>query len=294
MSKTGNHVNIYEGVFTEPNKLDIKQLLAIVNKEISTGKQATINNGTFYIKEFQENQYSYIFLFGKDNPDASNLKREKSRLAFQKLDIDTKKEVLSDCIHVGISKSPTSTRKGKQVHTIMMEKSSLFKYTSLKNYFDYIIGENLKDGNSFLLEINRKVVKDYLEEIEGSKRILEIVETSKDIPPPLPDEDQDSMYEDIEVKHEIIYKPNKRGGSIPIGAFKSRFNNYKKRIDKNDSLHVKIRNSDNNEIEIDFDKIESSYGVKYDIPINRKDESIQEDISSDIDNLMKLVKNGEL
>lgn len=273
--KLENYVSEFELIFETPTEYQLSTLIKAIEEQISSKSYKETANGTFYVKDILDLKSSYIILFGKDNPDASNHKRKKKDLTFNKIDIDEQTEILTDYIHIGISKK-YSKRDTKFVHKVFMEKSSLFRVYSLKNYIDAI------SENSMLTSLQKRAITEFYEAISSSKRIINITEVKRDIDNPLPIDKDDNaeVINDVIVTKELRYTPSKRGGTIGIDAFNKVLSIFAK--GKNSDLYVKIQDESGSTININFDKFDAQYAVKYSIPINKREDGIQKDISDAI------------
>ena len=277
--KLENYVSEFELIFETPREYQLSTLIEAIEKQISSKSYKETISGTFYVKSILSLKSSYIILFGKDNPDASNHKRKKKDLTFNKIDIDEQTEVLTDYIHIGISKKH-SKRDEKFVHKVLMEKSSLFRVHSLKNYIDAI------SENSMLTSLQKRAITEFYQAISSSKRIINITEVKRDIDTPLPiDENDDSeAINDVIVTRELSYTPSKRGGTIAVDTFDKIFSSFNK--GKKSNLYVRIQDDSGSTININFDKFDAQYAVKYAIPINKREDGIQRDISDVINFLI--------
>ena len=277
--KIENHASEFELIFETPLEYKLDTLINAINIQITSKQFKETTHGTFYIKNIKELNKSYILLFGKDNPEASNYKRKKQVLTFDKVDVDEETEVLTDYIHIGIAKKH-SKRDGKYVHKVFMEKSSLFRVYSLKHYIDAI------SENPMLTVLQKKAITEFYNQVKLSKKIMSITEVQKDIDSPIPiDEgDDEQIINDVIITKELTYKPSKRAGTIAVDTFDKIFSNKGKKS----SLYVKIQDESNSVISINFDNLDAKYAVKYGIPLNTREDDIQEDIAKTINYLMTL------
>lgn len=277
--KLENYVSEFELIFETPSDYSLKELISAINQQISSKLFKETSRGVYYAKSLKELNKSYIVLFGKDNPDASNHKRKKKDLTFDKVNVDEETEVLTDYIHIGIAKKH-SKRKGKYVHKVFMEKNPLFRVNSFKYYIDAI------SENPVLTVLQKRAITEFYNQVKSSKKIMSITEVQKDIDNPLPiaPEDDAIAINDVIVTKELIYKPSKRAGTIAMDAFDKIFSTK----DKKSSLYVKIQDESGSIININFDNFDAKYAVKYDVPSNTKQNDIQEDIASAINGLMAL------
>lgn len=277
--KIENHASEFELIFETPIEYKLDTLINAINIQIISKQFKETTNGTFYIKNIKKLNKSYILLFGKDNPDASNHKRKKKDLIFDKVDVDKETEVLTDYIHIGIAKKH-SRRDGKYVHKVFMEKSSLFRVHSLKYYIDAI------SENPMFTVLQKRAITEFYNQVKLSKKIMIITEVQKDIDCAIPIEegDDEQIINDVIVTKELTYKPSKRGGTIAVDTFDRIFSNKKKKS----NLYVKIQDESNSIININFDNLDAKYAVKYGIPLNTREDDIQDDIANAINHLMTL------
>lgn len=291
MFKQTNHANVYELIFEDPTKFNLSNFLSKVNDFIKDGLDAETYAGTYYIKSHQTLDHTEVFLFGKDNPDASNHKRLIKKLEFEKVDIDEEHEVLTDFIHLSIAKKHHH-RNGKQVHTMLMEKNSLIRSASFKRFIDYVTED------SFITSIQKRVINQFYTAIKDASRIMSITQIKSDVELPLPKQKEmqgEMVSDDIEVSEQIIYKPTskKRGISLPFGLFDSIYSSFNFK-DPTTKLYVEIADKSKNRINIDFSDTAASYAVKYDVPNNKKEDDIQEDIAKQMNKLIDLYDRGML
>jgi hypothetical protein len=289
--KQTNHANVYELLFEEPTKFNFTTLLTKIDDLIKAGKDAETYGGTYYIKSHQSLKDTEVFLFGKDNPDASNHKRVMKKLEFEKVDIDVGKEVLTDFIHLSIAKK-YHHRNGKSVHTLLMEKSPLIRSASFKYFIDYVT------SNAFATSLQKRVINEFYTSVKEAKKIIKITQTKTDVDLPLPkkkNSDNPILADDIEVSEELIYqtKKRKRGLSLPFSLFESLYSTFDIK-DPTTKLHVTIADKNNDKINIDFSDSAAPYAVKYDIPVNRKEDDIQEDIANQMNRLIDLYDRGQI
>ncbi len=284
--KIENHTKVYELFFENEKELSLSTLIKKINNALKTDYQAKTSFGSFYIKEMQIGTYSYILLFGKDNEDASNYKRNKEKLTFTKININQDKEVLTDFIHINISKK-YDVKNGKiNGCTIFLEKSSLILLKAFEEYINHLV------ENAMLTTIRRRVTHDYYEKIKNAKRIVKITQTKKDSGIPAPLGGIKINNDDITVDHTITIKPEKKGGTIPFVTFDKIYKKFNKN-DKNSKMAVDIKDESGVSIPIDFDKHDTQYSIKYSIPINLKKDTIQKDIKEQTDWQMHLDQEGK-
>ena len=102
--------------------------------------------------------------------------------------------------------------------------------------------------------------------------MLNITEVKRDIDTPLPiDENDDSeAINDVIVTRELSYTPSKRGGTIAVDTFDKIFSSFNK--GKKSNLYVRIQDDSGSTI--------------YAIPINKREDGIQRDISDVINFLI--------
>ena len=279
MKKIENHVSEFELIFETPAEYKLDTLINAIKLQITSNQFKETAHGTFYIKNIKELNKSYILLFGKDNPDASNHKRKKRDLVFDKVNVDEETEVLTDYIHVGIAKKH-SKRAGKYVHKVFMEKSSLFRVNSLKHYIDAI------SENPMLTVLQKRAITELYEQVRSSKKIMSITQVQKDIDNPLPIDPSDDAVaiNDVIVTKELTYKPTRRLGTVAVDVFDKICSTKGTKS----SLYVKIKDESGSIININFDNLDAKYAVKYNVPINTKQDDIQDDIANVINHLMTL------
>ncbi|MFA7091992.1 MAG: hypothetical protein WC149_09105, partial [Arcobacteraceae bacterium] len=189
--KNENYVKVYELFFENEKELNRDTLIKKFQDAIKNGYQASTGKGLFYIKEIKKGTFSDVILFGKDNEDASNYKREKERLSFKRIDINVKKEVLTDFIHISISNIYDAKRSDKiRGCTILVEKSSLIQIKAFEEFLGHFVGDY------FLTSIRRRVAVDYYSQIKNATRIMKISQVKKDTELPLTGKKKKS-YDDI-------------------------------------------------------------------------------------------------
>ncbi|MFW3412054.1 hypothetical protein ACN9J3_04895 [Aliarcobacter butzleri] len=277
--KLENYVSEFELIFETPNEYKLSTLIDAINLQITSNKFKETEHGTFYVKNIKELTKSYILLFGKDNPDASNHKRNKKNLTIDKVNVDEKTEVLTDYIHVGISKK-NSRRDGKFVHKVFMEKSSLFRVHSLKYYINAI------SENPMLTSLQKRAITEFYNQVRLSKKIMSITQVQRDIDNPLPIDagDNEVAINDVIITKELTYKPTRKAGTVAVDVF----DKICSKKETKSSLYVKIQDESGSVININFDNLDAKYAVKYNIPINTKQDNIQDDIAKVINHLMTL------
>lgn len=285
MYKKENYVKVYEMYFEESHNLDRKKFFILIQDALKHQTQISTEKGLFYIKEIQSKKYTDIILFGKDNIDASNYKRNKKKLKFEKININEKKEVLTDFIHIAISKKYTKKRGSIKGCTIFMEKSSHIQISAFVDYINHIVSSPL------LISIGRRVVSDYNNIISNASRILEITKTKKDEGLPISNQN-DYENDDIIVNNNIEIKAKPKG-SLPLSLFKDLIKDFDN-SDNKTRMTVKVIDNHNNVIPIDFDKISSQFSIQYSIPLNKKTDKIQEDIMAQMNWTMNLDNKGEI
>ncbi len=281
MPKIENHLKVYELIFEDNKKLGLKKLIEKIQEAIKKEYLAKTQKGSFYIKEIKKGKYSYTLLFGKDNEDASNYKREKNNLHFEKIDINQDKEILTDFIHICFSNKYDVKEKSKIGCTIFAEKSSLIRVEWFIEYLNFLLDD------AMLVSLRRRVIKEYKEAIKNSKRIVKITQSKKDVDLPIPSKDNESLQDDITVEETFTIKSEKRGGSLTYKLFEKVFKNFNKNNGKSKFI-VDVISKEGNAIPIDFQKVDAEYSVKYLIPLNQKKDIIQEDIMDKMDWYMHL------
>lgn len=284
MVEIKNHANAYELVFNEPKKVNFNSFKKKLEDFLKKNKPKETFKGTYYIKKMSVIDDNLICLFGKDNPDASNQKREKKSLDFAPIDVDKEKEVLTDFIHFSISKK--AKKEGvKQLHTLLIEKSSLISMHNIKEFIINILED------AFTVELRRRITKDLYSAVRNSRRILEI-NISKEVENPILPSNNNDDNDNVTTK-EIIELKAGRKKSIPIPFFEKSLENFNIK-DKSQKLYVKIQDEGSNMVNIDFSKVDAAYSVKYDIPLNRKEDDIQTDIAEQLNRLLKLSDKGKI
>lgn len=275
-----NYVKVFELKFVNKKKLSEKQLFKKVMRQYLSKKTVSTKNGTFYIKDITNNDDSIVFLFGKDNDDASNYKREKKNLNITKLKINEKTETLTDFVHIGISKSE---RLGSYV--LLLEKSKLINHYNIKNFLDSLITD------FSLITLGRRVTKNFYNEVKDSNRILKIRQISKKPQLTLPTKPSKDEMKDIEVADTFEIKAKYRKNiswNIFEGIHKTNLNN------SDTKLVVDIINQYNHKMVLDFDLAESQYTIRLNTHYNLKGDSIQQNISDDIDYYISKDNKGKL
>lgn len=270
MYKKKNYAKVYEIFFEKQKELNRKKLFELFHNELKLKTPISTTSGILYIKEIRSLKDTDIILFGKDNQDASNYKREKKKLEFEKININEKKEILTDFIHIAISKKYDTKRGSVKGCTILMEKSSLILISSFENFIKNII------SNTMYISFSRRVITDFYDKIMNASRILEIIQTKKEQPLPLVNQD-DYKDEKFTVSDNLVIKANPRQ-SLPYNLFKDLYSKLDK-TDKEAKMSVRILDNHNNEIPIDFDQIEARYSIQYDIDINNRTDKIQDNIA---------------
>lgn len=264
-----NYVKVFELKFTNTKELSEEQLLKKVIKQFISKKTILTRNGTFYIKDIKNNANSITFLFGKDNDDASNYKREKKNLNITKLKINEKTETLTDFVHIGISK-----KKRLGSYVLLLEKSKLISHYNIKNFIDSLITD------FSLISLSRRVTKDFYNEVKDSKRIVKIRQISKKPKIALATKPTKEELEDIDVEDTFEIKAKYRK-NISVNIFESV---HKTNLSNNDTkLVVDIVNQYNHKMVLDFDLTESPYTIRLKTQMNLKNETIQQNINDEID-----------
>ncbi len=287
MKRQSNHVKLYELSFEKPTEFNREALLKLMLDGIEKEHSTDMHSGTYYLKEHKSYQYADVFLFGKDNEDASNYKRKRKKLKFEKLDIQEDEEVLTDFIHIAISKKKHK-RKSKDIYKVFLEKSSLIRAKNFEDFIDHLTED------AFLTYLDRIVVKDFYDAVINANRIMQISEIIQDEGVPLPaNQLKDIDTEDLVISKSYSISSGKRGGSVPTKIFDAMFNKIGKTKEKS-HLVVRVKDSGNNDLTLDFNKNNSSLSVKYDIEINAKIDTIQEDIAKDMNKLINLVDKGKI
>lgn len=276
-----NHVKVYEITFNNPKNVNFNDLIDKLKLEVDDKSSIATNRGVFYIKEMKEENNSYMFLFGKDNYDASNYKRDKDVHVFEKIDINEDTEVLTDFIHISICKNGNASK-----HTLFMEKSTLITVYAFIDYINFVLDDALATT------ISRRMINNFIEQIKNANRILEITQTKKQQPLPIPNR-KSFKNEEVSVSNSYTIKPSVRGGSITGKLFDKVFSTFDT-MDTTSKFTVKISDSQNNIIPIDFDRVNAQYTIKYSIPLNDKTDILQAPIVEDMDYKMYLDYTGQI
>lgn len=281
-----NYVKVYEITFENTKEFKKADLISNFYEAQKEGTTVATNKGVFYIKEIKKDSYSHTLLFGKDNEDASNYKRDRKKLEFEKIDIDEDVEVLTDFVHISISNEKRSSKN--ETYTIFIEKSSLIQIRAFEEFIDHIA------ESALVTTIRRRVVKDFFEQIKNAKRIIKITQTKKDKPLPLVKRKRKKYDEnEISVDEIVEIKPTRRGASIPLPFFNDMFDRFDKSDDQS-KMVVDIKDSHGNVFPIDFDKLDAQYTIKYSIPLNIKTDKIQEDIAEKMNWTMHLDNEDQI
>lgn len=276
---TKNYARIYE--LTLPSKkFNFQNLQDAFEAAFKSGAPYVTTSGTIYIKDFKNLSHCIIILIGKDNDDASNYKRNKKKKTFQKLDIDESNEVLADFVHVAISKT-----KRLQGYTVVAEKNRMFRLGSIYNLFYYVLG----GPQNF--EIGRRVVKDYIKEINNAKRVVEIKQI--DYEPEMPklpgyhNEGVDTFS--IQRIFEIKAVPR---GSITNKLLDKIIPTFKQ--NKDVKTIVTIVNKGGMKVSLDFDEPEAETGLMVELPMNLKTERVQSMIVTKMEDIISKDNEGKL
>lgn len=276
-----NYGRIYELTLPNPKKLDLAQVIQAFKNAHTSGEPYETSNGVLYVKDLKEMNDSYIVLFGKDNEDSSNYKRNKSTgKKFDKINIDESKEVLADFIHVGISKT-----KRLAGYTVVTEKNRLFRFGSLFNLFNY----TLSGAANF--DLGRRVVSDYIEEIHKARRVLEIKQIEYD--PQMPNlpgyHNEDMNTFTVQRTFEVKATPRGSIGQKLLDKIVPTFNTKKglKTI-------VTIVNKTGVRVSMDFDEPEAETGLLVELPPNYKTEKVQSMIAVSMNDIISKDNQGKL
>lgn len=276
-----NYARVYELELTNPKKLDIQAVFSALETTSNAGTPFNTGSGICYVKDVKEMDQSFIVLFGKDNEDASNYKRNRKQRSFAKIDIDEGSEVLADFVHVGISKNK---RLGH--YTVLAEKNRMFRFGSLYNLFYHTLGETDRH-----YKLGRRAIKDYQAEINKAKRIINVSQI--DYQPSMPhlpgyhNEDMKTftLQQTLEIK------------AIPRGSIGKRFiNSLLPTISKKDGLKtvITIVNKAGIKVSLDFDEPEAEMGLTVDLPMNFKTEKVQKAIAEEMDKIISKDNEGKL
>ncbi|UFS69487.1 hypothetical protein LPW11_16495 [Geomonas sp. RF6] len=276
-----NYGRVYELQLPKPAKLNFKQLQHAFESAYKSGSPYTTSSGVIYVKDVQDMSNCFVVLFGKDNADASNYKRDKKvGKSFQKINIDESKEVLADFTHVAISKT-----KRLDGYSVIAEKNRMFRFGSLYNLFFYVL------GTSEYFELGRRVVSDYVKEINNAKRVLEIkqIDNEPDMPNIPGYHNEDDKTFTVQSTFEIK--------AIPRGSIgKKLVNRFIPTFSKKDGVKtiVTIVNKAGMKISLDFDEPECETGLLVELPLNTKTEKVQTMIAEKMDLLIIQDNQGKL
>jgi len=274
-----NYAKVYEFKLLKKDKYDEFGLLKAIIKSYRDKKTVDTINGTFYIKDYANKSNSIVFLFGKDNYDASNYKRKKIDNQIEKIDINEQTEVLTDFVHFSISKVE---RLG--TYAVLLEKNNLI---SNYNLIDFL---NSFFTTAFSYTLSRRVTKDFHNEIENSRRIIGLRQLTKQTKPPLMNS-KSKEIDDIEVSKNIEIKA-KRMKTISVDYFKKFFSKFGN--DPQSKIVADIINSKGNRVTLDFDLDESPYSVKVNLKDNLRTEVVQTDIEFEMNRYIGLDNEGKL
>ena len=271
MIKFRNYANVYKIVFTEPTKLNYMTLIKKLDDFQKANNPLSAKNGTYCVKEIKIFQKGAIILFGKDNTEASNQKRNKKSMHFSPIDLNRKIEVLTDFVHLAIGVAYTNEEKTSQVHSMLVERSSLINIYAIKDFLTFLIGD------TFLFDIRKQVKKDFEDMVENSKRIIEIIKTKEIDLPILPSNDNE-ILENATAIQSYSLKAD-RGKGIPIPFFKDL---KKLASEEKEDIYVRIQDKQGLYFNLDFKDSSAEYSQRYDLPLNNKTENIQEDIAEEM------------
>ena len=267
-----NYAKVYEFKLNNCSNLTIDELLKKIRIKHIRKKSIETENGTFYIKDFKDSPNSIILLFGKDNEDASNYKREKSTNNIEKIEINEDTEILTDFVHIAVSKV-----KKLGSYTLLLERSSLITHHNLSSF----IKEFFITAMSFSL--SRRVTSNFYDEVVNSNRIISVTQVSKRPKAPFLSANN-NLLNDIEVKENIEIKA-KRAKTIPVPYFDKLFTKINN--DPESKLVVEIMNTNGNKMLLDFDVLESPYSIATNIEENNKTDLIQRNIAYSLDTYIK-------
>lgn len=276
---SNNYAKIYEFKLLKKDELNELSLLKDVIKSFKKNKTVITDNGTFYIKDYKIKKDSIIFLFGKDNSDASNYKRLKLNNDVTKININEKTEILTDFVHFSISRKE---RLGSYV--LFLEKNKLISHYNLNDFLNSFF------TTPFSFSLGRRVTVDFYEEIKNAQRILRIKQISKQAKPPLITNGS-KMLADIEVIENLELRA-KRSKTIPIPYFENFFSKFGN--DPKSKIIVDIVDSKGHKMILDFDYDESPYSIKLGIMENNKLDSIQQGIEYELNKYTNLDNEGKL
>lgn len=274
-----NYAKVYEFKLLKKDKYDEFGLLKAIIRSYRNKKTVDTMNGTFYIKDYVNKSNSIIFLFGKDNYDASNYKRKKIDNQIEKININEQTEVLTDFVHFSISKT---NRLGTYV--VLLEKNKLITHYNLIDFLNSFF------TTAFSYTLSRRVTKDFYHEIENSRRIIGIRQITKQAKPPLMNSNSKNI-DDIEVSENLEIKA-KRMRSIPLEYFKKFYRKFGD--DPQSKIVADIISNKGNKVTLDFDLDESPYTVKVDLKDNLRTEVVQTDIEFDMNRYIKLDNEGKI
>lgn len=287
--QTTNYARVYEFSINNQNKKKKKKLketdiLRNIFRSCRGGVSYPTLNGTFYVKQYKICENSIVFLFGKDNEDASNYKREKkSAKLVKKINIDETTEILTDFIHIAVSKTE---RLGG--YTVLIEKNRLFHRLNIIHLLHSCLNGRLVD-----FEFGRRVISDFYKEIQQSKRILNIRQIERE--PNDPNLPKDTEFEKqsksfyIERQLEIRALPYQ---SIPRKIADLAIPVFRKK--EGTKTIVTIVNKYNSKINLDFDDSEAEIGITIPLPENSKISRLQKAIVDKLDLAIGLDNQGKL
>jgi hypothetical protein len=268
---TTNYAKVYEFKLNSTSTLNYTTLAKRVRVTQLRKRSISTTNGTFYIKDFKELDNSIIFLFGKDNDDASNYKREKISNNIEKIDINEDTEVLTDFVHIAVSKED---RLG--TYTLLLEKSSLISHFNLSDFLRDFFTTPLS------FSLSRRVTDDFHNEVLNANRIITITQVSKAPKPPVFRRNSRHL-KNVDISANIELKA-KRSESISKRVYRQFVNQFSS--DPTTKLVVDIVNNDGNRVLLDFDVSESPYTIKVQIEDNLKTDFIQDDIAENLNSFI--------
>jgi len=275
---SNNYAKIYEFKLNNSSNLTLNQLLTKVLFLYKRRQTVSTDDGTFYINDYQNSTNSIIFLFGKDNDDGSNYKREKSTSNIEKININVNTEVLTDFVHISINKN-----EDLGSYTLLLEKNNLITHHNIISFLNNLFTVAMP------FSLSRRVTIDFYNEIQNASRIISLTQVKKKAVLPFMSEEEASLNY-IEVKEDVQIKA-RRAKTIPIPIFNKLFSNISD--DPKLKLVAEIVNCDGNKMLLDFDSDVSPFTVKIQIEENDKTDKIQRNIAYSLDSYLGKQNSNE-
>jgi len=275
---SNNYAKIYEFKLNNSSNLTLNQLLTKVLFLYKRRQTVSTDDGTFYINDYQNSTNSIIFLFGKDNDDGSNYKREKSTSNIEKINININTEVLTDFVHISINKN-----EDLGSYTLLLEKNNLITHHNIISFLNNLFTVAMP------FSLSRRVTIDFYNEIQNASRIISLTQVKKKAVLPFMSEEEASLNY-IEVKEDVQIKA-RRAKTIPIPIFNKLFSNISD--DPKLKLVAEIVNCDGNKMLLDFDSDVSPFTVKIQIEENDKTDKIQRNIAYSLDSYLGKQNSNE-